>query len=375
MKLIIGADLVPMPSNHAQFAQGDVQTLLGDPLLQVLQQADFRIFNLEIPLTDQPDPIKKCGPALIAPTATAAGIRAMGVDLLAISNNHILDHGVSGLRSTMETLDAHGIAHIGAGNTAQEAAKPYIVEHGDKRIGIYACCEHEFSVVTEGRPGANPFDPLESPDHIAQLKAQCDYVIVLYHGGKEHYRYPSPMLQKICRKLVDKGADLVITQHSHCIGCREEYQGGTIVYGQGNFLFDHSESEFWKTSLLVQVNDDLSITYIPIVKAGNCVRLASEKQHRQILEQFWERSQEILQPEAIRERYDQFAVKAEQNYLNAISGKESIVFRVINKLLGNRLRVWRNRRRYNEKVRLMLRNYVECEAHRELMLRGLMLKK
>ena len=47
--------------------------------------------------------------------------------------------------------------------------------------------------------GANPFDPLETPDHIAELKSRCDYVIVLYHGGKEYYRCPSPNLRKVFR--------------------------------------------------------------------------------------------------------------------------------------------------------------------------------
>ena len=79
-----------------------------------------------------------------------------------------------------------------------------------KKIGIYACVEHEFTVATEKESGANPIDLLETPDHIVELKKQCDYVIVLYHGGKEQYRYPSPNLQKTCRKLVEKGADLVV---------------------------------------------------------------------------------------------------------------------------------------------------------------------
>ena len=96
------------------------------------------------------------------------------------------------------------------------------------------------------------------------MKAQCDYAIVLYHGGKEYYRYPSPNLQKTCRKLVEKGADLVICQHSHCIGCEEKYQDGTIVYGQGNFLFDHGDNEYWNTSLLVQIKDDGQINYVPL---------------------------------------------------------------------------------------------------------------
>ena len=68
----------------------------------------------------------------------------------------------------------------------------------------------------------------------------CNSII---NGGKEHYRYPSPDLQKICRKFIDKGADLVVCQHSHCIGCEEKYNHGTIVYGQWNFLFDRSNIE------------------------------------------------------------------------------------------------------------------------------------
>lgn len=97
-------------------------------------------------------------------------------------------------------------------------------------------------------------------------------MIVLYHGGKEQYRYPSPNLQKTCRKLVEKGADLVVCQHSHCIGCREEYLQGTIVYGQGNFLFDDEENEYWQTSLLIMISDDFEVKYIPLKKNKNTVR-------------------------------------------------------------------------------------------------------
>ncbi|MFP3360883.1 CapA family protein, partial [Planococcus sp. SIMBA_143] len=85
-------------------------------------------------------------------------------------------------------------------------------------------------------------------------------------GGKEHYRYPSPYLQKICRKFVEKGADIVICQHSHAVGCFEEYHNSTIIYGQGNFVFDNSNIEFWQTSILVDINikDGITIDYIPI---------------------------------------------------------------------------------------------------------------
>lgn len=230
MNILIGADCVPTKSNKEFFESGDAKTLLGEELNSILQNADYRIFNLEIPLTDREYPIPKCGPNLIAPTKCVAGYKAMNVDLMTLANNHILDQDQKGLESTCKTLDAVGIAYTGVEQTPEEATEPYIFECDGKRIGVYACAEHEFSIVTEYSAGANPVDLQETPDHIVALKAECDYVIVLYHGGKEQYRYPSPNLQKVCRKLVEKGADLVVCQHSHCIGCEEKIPEGVRLF-------------------------------------------------------------------------------------------------------------------------------------------------
>lgn len=368
MKILIGADLVPTDTNAELFAAGAVQSLVGDKLLAVLQEADYRIFNLEVPLDDAPTPIEKSGPALIAPTDTVAGYKALGVDLLTISNNHIMDQGAYGLESTLRTLNREKIATVGGGKNLEEAAKPYILELAGKKIGIYACAENEFSIAGEASPGANPFDALESPDHVAALKAGCDYVIVLYHGGKEHYRYPSPLLQKTCRKFVDKGADLVLCQHSHCIGSEEKYAGGTIVYGQGNFLFDHSTREHWQTGLLVALGDDFEISYIPLRKTDNTVRLAEGEDAQTILREFNARSEEIRDPETLKKNYVDFARSMGQDYLTILGGQESKIFRIFNKLLGGKPRIRRNKKRYVKRNTLAIENYLRCEAHRELLI-------
>lgn len=368
MKILIGADIVPTKSNIALFSAGNAEELVGNELFQKLNDKDtYCIFNLEVPLCDRADPIAKCGPNLIAPTSTIAGYKALGVDLLTLANNHILDQGEQGLESTLKLLDDNGIHHLGAGKNLAEAAKPYFFNFAGKKVGVYACAEHEFTIAGTEIPGANPFDSLESPDHVAEMKQQCDYAIVLYHGGKEHYRYPSPNLQKVCRKLVDKGADLVVCQHSHCIGCEEKYNDGTIVYGQGNFLFDHSKSEYWQTSLLIQLDEQMNITYLPLEKKENTVRLASGQLAQEILRDFFERSNEIKIPGAIDKRYSDFARDMLNSYLLKISGKKSLAFRIINKLSGQRHLKW-YLRKYDTKSMLMLRNSIECEAHNELFL-------
>ncbi|MBE7003020.1 MAG: CapA family protein [Ruminococcaceae bacterium] len=371
MGIIIGADVVPTNSNLDLFAAGNAEDLIGLELKGLLSSADYRIFNLEVPLTDNETPIEKWGPNLTAPTRTIHGYQAMGIDLLTLANNHIMDQGAQGYRSTIKTLDAAGIAHVGAGDDLAEASKPYQFCFSGKTVGVYACAEHEFSIATESSCGANPFDPLWSLDHVEQLKKCCDYVIVLYHGGKEHYRYPSPGLQKVCRRLVDKGANLVICQHSHCIGCEEKYKDGTIVYGQGNFLFDDEDNEFWRTSLLIEITEDWTISYHPIVKVNNCVRLADEKQEKEIMDAFALRTEEIQDPKVVEEKYAGFANTMLSDYLTAFAGKRTLVERVLNRISHGRYTRLRVKKKYEKKDLLRLCNYIECEAHRELIDSGI----
>ena len=138
--IIIGADLVPTRSNASLFESGDVNGLLGTELLNLLKAADYRIFNLEVPLTDKPRPIVKCGPNLIAATKCIDGYRAMGVDLLTLANNHILDQGQEGLESTIQILEQMNIAYTGVGNTPEDAKKPFVFKCGGKVIGVLRLC-------------------------------------------------------------------------------------------------------------------------------------------------------------------------------------------------------------------------------------------
>lgn len=369
MKILIGADLVPTQSNFTFFAENKMESIVSGDLLKILRLADYRIFNLEVPLTDANTPIKKCGPNLSAPTNTIAGMKALGVDLFTLANNHILDQGEQGLASTIQVLKDQHIRFSGVGKNLQEASRPIIIENENEKIGIYCCAEHEFSIATKNSAGANPFDPFESFDHVQALKEKVDYVIVLYHGGKEHYRYPSIRLQRTCRKLVEKGADLVVCQHSHCVGCQEIYQQGTIVYGQGNFLFDFIDNEYWKTSLLIQVDTSKKnkIEFIPLQKEGNGAKLAANEQ---ILLDFFKRTEEIKEDGMIEKKYEAFAKEMRSYYLTTFHGHRSFVKKALNRITKGKY-YEHIAKKYKEEDLLAIKNYIECEAHQELLLAGL----
>lgn len=362
---------MPTETNEKIFIEGDGRSLVGDELYNLLRLADYRIFNLEVPLANDENPINKWGPNLIASTETVAGYVSLGVNLLTLANNHIMDQAEQGMCSTIETLKKANISFLGAGESLQEAQKPFVFEFGLKKIGIYVCAEHEFSIAEEAKAGANPFDPLWSLDHVATLKGQVDYVIVLYHGGKEYYRYPSPHLQKVCRRLVDKGADLVVCQHSHCIGCEEKWGKGTIVYGQGNFLFDCDTNEESQTSLLIKINDNFDISYIPLRKNNETVRMAEETDGKNILSDFEKRGKEIRQDGFLSESYKRLADEQFKRYIMGFYGKRGLLFRAVDKCSGRLLSRLLMKRKYCKENRLEILNYVDCEAHSELLRKGL----
>jgi poly-gamma-glutamate synthesis protein (capsule biosynthesis protein) len=133
---------------------------------------------------------------------------------------------------------------------------------------------------------------------IREAKKNADYVIVIYHGGKEHCEYPSPRLLRLCREMIECGANVVLTQHSHCIGSYEEYEGGHILYGQGNFHFPHTDDvpANWYQGLLVELNitkEKLDIVFHPFVLNGAQIYLAKGEEYDAIMNPFYERNKTI----------------------------------------------------------------------------------
>jgi poly-gamma-glutamate capsule biosynthesis protein CapA/YwtB (metallophosphatase superfamily) len=372
MTIIVGGDLAPTKTNYTFFSEGNLSALIEEQLLSLINSADYRIFNLEVPLTDREQPITKDGPNLIAPGSTVKGISLLNPVVFGMANNHILDHDEQGLLATMAQLVKHKLIYVGAGKDLEEALKPCVIEKAGVKVGVYACAENEFSIAGNNRAGANPFDPLESLDHIVKLKSVCDFVIVLHHGGKEHYRYPSPGLQKVCRKMVEKGADLVVCQHSHCIGAFEKYSDGVIVYGQGNFLFDRRSNEFWNTGILVKAvfGNEMTVDFIPVSKNGNGVKLPDSTESETILKEFQERSENITKPGFIDSEYEKYCISNGLFYLGAVAGLGRLtrkIDRISNGIITGRI--------YSHDRLSMLQNFIECETHRELVLKYLSIRR
>ena len=296
MKILFAADTVPTKISEPLFINGDVETLFTD-VLPLMQNADRMVVNLECALTETDEKIKKFGPNLKAHPACVKTIKKAGITDIMLANNHVFDFGVDGLVDTVETLKKAGLPYAGVGNNDTDSRKIYYIEQDNKKIAIVNVCEHEYTYALPNRMGANPFDPFITMQDVREAKRTADFVVVIYHGGKEHCRYPSPRLRNLCREMVLNGANAVLCQHSHCIGCYEKYENGHIMYGQGNFHFaEPIEGEKWNTGMLIELDftDKVDIKFYPFELQGASITLAKGETYDSVMSTFEQRNQELL---------------------------------------------------------------------------------
>ena len=366
-KIIIGADVVPTQVNNQHFENGTMQNVVTEEILKILNDADFVTMNLEVPLTDVEDKISKSGPNLIASTASIKGYTQLGIDLVTTANNHILDQNKSGFDTTLKLLKENGIDSVGSGYTYEEAYQTKFYTIGGKKIGFYATCQHEFSWIQDYGFGANGYDPLETFDHIEKAKKECDYLIILYHAGIEEFRYIAPFDQKVCRKMIDKGADLVVLQHSHCVNCEEDYKGGKIIYGQGNFVFEWRNNDCWSTGMLVTVDiegDDFKVGYIPIDKRNGIIEVDKTGE---VMDGYFKRSEEIKDAKFVEKVYYEKGRRGISYFTNGIMGSFSnkwvdYIIQNINNEIGNKYLLEHTR------TRNFILNYLSNPAHHNLVM-------
>ncbi len=170
------------------------------------------------------------------PTRYAAYLAENGFNAVSVANNHILDFGVEGLRSTLATLDAAGIKAAGCQRVAH-------LHRGGKRIALAG---FSFSPL----PGpASVLRVERAAEIVRNLKRENDIVIVSFHGGAEgkgalHVadaaeKYANEMrgnVLRFARTAVDAGADMVLGHGPHVVRAMEVYKKKLIVYSLGSFL-------------------------------------------------------------------------------------------------------------------------------------------
>ena len=298
----------------------DVDAAAGREMLasfkSVLDDADFRIMNLETPIFDEGVGyrIKKSGPNLAGRPHNLGFLTEAGCDCAILANNHTGDFGDDALFQTFDHLDRAGIPYCGAGKNIEDAYRAYRYT-GAVSFSVIAVCENEFGTADTDKPGSAGFSMERLSDAIRREKAVSEFVIVVYHGGCEQNPLPSPLCRERLHMFVRLGADAVIGGHTHCVQGHEYYDGKPIIYSMGNFWFPWADGKGnfredlpWQTGYVVMLQMEhgraLQYTLIPYRTAadGSTITRFSEDDEKKMMS-YIDRLSALMQDEDYMRRH------------------------------------------------------------------------
>jgi poly-gamma-glutamate synthesis protein (capsule biosynthesis protein) len=139
----------------AEQANGPIQQPVGfayiwGDALEELNRATphVRLINLETSITTSNDYWKAKGIHYRMHPKNIATLKAAGIDVCSLANNHVLDWGYSGLLETLASLKTVDIKIAGAGRNIHEAGAPAVIHIGDQsRVIVFS-----FGLTTSGIP-------------------------------------------------------------------------------------------------------------------------------------------------------------------------------------------------------------------------------
>ncbi len=364
--LVIGGDLCPAGRYETHFVGGDTVPVFGE-LRGLLRDAGLAVANLEGPLIDAPSPVAKSGPTLGYDARCMRGVVDAGFGALGLANNHIMDHGLTGLRRTLEACSQVGVPTFGAGLTLEAAERPLIVDLGGSRVALLAVGERE-GLLADGRsPGINPLDLVAVLRSLRAGKDRWDHLVVLLHSGNELYPFPSIRVRDICRFLIEEGASAVVCQHSHCVGCYETYRDGHIVYGQGDMVFDHPPIGRWDPiGMFVELDfsgggrPDCRLHPFTASQHGVGMSALTADDRERFFVELRERSALLDDPERLAASWRDFCGERKDDYLAQLFGWGRLM-RFLNRKLGLAQRT-RSAQAFRATHTL-----VQCDLHRDVL--------
>ena len=217
----------------------------------------------------------------LSPPEALDALKALGFNLLALSDNHSFDLKVSGVQNTLREVKSRNIVHAGIGNNLEEAAAPGYLKTPKGTVAIVAMASGliaEGGSATAARPGVNelrieaggkpnesttllPAEPGNEPNaedkqrilgSIREARQHADFVIVYEHNHVFLNRpfgalfseelperlAPADWLKKWTHEEIDAGADIIVMHGAPLIHGVEIYHNRPIFYDLGNFIFN-----------------------------------------------------------------------------------------------------------------------------------------
>jgi poly-gamma-glutamate synthesis protein (capsule biosynthesis protein) len=218
---------------------------LLDGVTPLLRGADLAVVNLETAITERGAAEPKEFNFRAPPTGLRA-LRAAGVDVASLANNHGMDFGLQGLEDTLAAARHEPLPLIGAGRNAAAAYAPVMRTIHGRRIAVLAATQVMDSALLERWPALDTRPGLASAKweyeqrlvaEVRVARRHADIVVVYLHWGVERATCPTVVQQDLATRLAEAGADVIVGGHAHRLQGAGMLGEALVAYGLGNFVF------------------------------------------------------------------------------------------------------------------------------------------
>lgn len=214
----------------------------GEQILDWFEAADLVHISNEVPFTAEcPVPMPPFSASrFCSRPAYFDLLESIGVDVIELTGNHLLDYGEDAFQETLAQLSSSGIQYYGGGSDLADASNPLLIEMNGNRFAFLGCNvpgpDSVFADSSNG--GANPCNMEALIEDVSSLSRQGYQVIVTF----QHYEacQVQPMsLQKLDMiSVAQAGATIVSGSQAHCPQAMTFFGDSFVHYGLGNLFFD-----------------------------------------------------------------------------------------------------------------------------------------
>ncbi|MBP5385718.1 MAG: CapA family protein, partial [Lachnospiraceae bacterium] len=224
---------------------GELSGCILPEVMDTMRSADIMMANNEFAYSDRGSPTAGKKYTFRADPAHVTKLNEMGVDLVALANNHAYDWGPDALMDTFDILEGADVPYVGAGRNLAEAMQPVYIKVNGRTLAYVAATQIERTPnpdtkeATEDSPGVlRTLDPSKFLTVIEEAEQNADFTIVYVHWGSENTDLVEASQRELAEKYVDAGADLIIGDHSHCLQGIDYVKDVPVFYSLGNFWFN-----------------------------------------------------------------------------------------------------------------------------------------
>ncbi|MFC7367422.1 CapA family protein [Vreelandella zhaodongensis] len=211
---------------------------------------DISIVNQESIAAGSNYPISSY-PKFNSPTQILDYLVYMGVDIVNVANNHMLDFGQDALSSYISNLKQRNLEYVGC--EVDDSTTYKVIESNGIKVAFISYTDgSKLPIKTINELNINYFKGesyamrmnhrlTKIKRDIKEAKAHADAVILSLHFGEEYHRLPNSFQREVVITLAETSVDVIIGHHPHVLQPTEWIENSMgkqvlVAYSLGNFF-------------------------------------------------------------------------------------------------------------------------------------------